>query len=128
MAGFDVDVTEVLALAADLRTAADEVAAQVRPAVAKAALEAKQTMQTDMRGSAHFAQGASSISYDLSGNAAFAEARVGPTKGGAGSLANIAYFGGANGGGGTVRDPLQAAEEGLGGFEAALTAIITDLL
>jgi hypothetical protein len=128
MPSFDVDVSELLAFADDMQAAARDVVGKVRPAVSKGAVNVKNTMRDDMAASGHFGQVAAAISYDLSGNADSSEAQIGPTKAGAGPLANIAYFGGAYGGGGTVRDPLEAAEEERPGLEQALTAIVTDLL
>ena len=125
---FVFDVSELRALADDIRTAADNVGAEIRPAVQETADKVKATMRADMGGSGHFGQAARSITYDTRDGAGFAEAQVGPTKAGAGPLANIAYFGGSHGGGGTVRDPLEAAEEHAADFEQALGDAIEKLL
>ena len=53
---------------------------------------------------------------------------VGPRKGKPGSIANIAYFGGANGGGGTVPDPRGALEAEAPRFEKALTDLVGEIL
>lgn len=128
MSSFDLDLSELTALGDDLRASAEQLMGKVRPVVAKGALNVKESMAADMGASAHFGQAAGSISYSLKGNPSYAEAEVGPAKGGAGSLANIAYFGGAHGGGGTVRDPQGNLDDEAPDFEQALTAVIGDLL
>lgn len=106
-----------------LDAAGRRISTEVRQVVSKAALNIKNTMRADAEASAYF-QFAPRISYDLKGNASFSEAEIGPEKGGAGSLANIAYFGGRRGGGGTVRDPQQALNEEAPRFESALQSMI----
>lgn len=100
-----VDASDALAVAADFQAAAAQVVAKATAGVQEAATAARDAMQADMGGSGSFGHAASSITFDMAGT----EAQIGPTKP-AGAIANIAYFGGAHGGGGTVRDPLDAAE------------------
>lgn len=128
MTRIDIDVSEILALAADVTAAADGLVGKVRPAIVDGASKIKATMRADMAVSAHFGQVATAITYDLSSGREFTAAEIGPVQGSPGSLANIAYFGGAHGGGGTVRDPAEAADEHIPGVERALTAIVGDLL
>lgn len=127
---FDVDASQVLALAADLKAAADDLVGAIKPAIAKGALNVKNAMRDDMAASAHFRQVARTITYDARAGQTWAEAEVGPVTAGqtVGDLAHIAYFGGARGGGGTVRDPQDAADDEAPRLEAAITAIIGDLL
>ena len=121
---FSVDASEALAVAADLEAAASQLVGKVRPAVQQVATEMRDAMRADMSGSSSFGHATNSITYDLLGSGSFSGADIGPTKP-AGAIANIAYFGGSNGGGGTVRDPLDAAESV--DYEGTLSAIITDL-
>ena len=97
-----MDFSELADFAADLRAAADGIDAAASPVVVKGATNIKNTLQADMSGSGSFGHAAASVSFDMVGPT---EAEIGPTKP-SGAIANIAYFGGANGGGGTVRDPL----------------------
>lgn len=100
---------------------------KLRGVVAKSALNTKKLMQADARKSQHFKQLARSISYDLNvhefGGDGVIEAEVGPTPGGGGSLAGIAYFGTSRPGGGTVRNPEDAMlEEAPNFYEYAFQA------
>lgn len=128
MVSIDVDASDALRLAGDFAKASTSLVAQTRAVVSKSANEIKTLMRADMGASSHFKEVARAISYDLSGNGSGSEAEIGPVKGSPGSLANIAYFGGANGGGGTVRDPMESANEALPAIEAALDALIEGLL
>jgi hypothetical protein len=67
------------------------------------------------------------IGYDLKehgfGGDAVIEAEIGPSPGGSGSLAGIAYFGTSRAGGGTVRNPEDAMlEEAPNFYEFAFKA------
>lgn len=112
-----VDDSELRAFAADLTRAPTRVALGARGAVSKGALNIKNQLVSEMRSSIHFKGVAPGISYDL--DAAGLTADIGPTKGGPGALANIAYFGSARGGG-TVPDPRGALEAEIPHFEKAL--------
>ena len=124
-----VDVSDLLAAADDLRAAAGRLVGEVKPVVAKAAVNVKATMRADLEGSRHFRQVARAVSYDTRAGATWAEAEVGPVTAGAtvGDLAHIAYFGGARGGGNTVRDPLEAAKLERPAFEANIAALVDRL-
>jgi len=127
--GFTIDTSELRALAAKLTDSTRGVERDVRQVVSKGALNIKRQLVAEMGASAHFKGVASSITYDLSGNAYFAEAQIGPKSGpgNAGALANIAIFGGSRGGG-TVPDPKGALEREIPGFEKALSDILGGLL
>lgn len=122
-----VDTSELDALARDLTKIPAAMVPKLRGVVAKSALNTKNIMRSDARASRHFGQLARAISYDLKVNA-FAgdgviDAEVGPTPGGAGSLAGIAYFGTSKPGGGTVRNPEDAMlEEAPNFYEFAFRA------
>ena len=53
---------------------------------------------------------------------------VGPEKRGAGNLGVIAYFGGVNGGGGTLADPIEALDAEGPRFIKALAELAGDVL
>jgi hypothetical protein len=110
-----VDTSELDALARDLTKIPAAMVPKIKGVVAKSALNTKNIMRKDLRGHKHFKQIAPTISYDLKVHS-FAgdgviEAEVGPTPGGGGSLAGIAYFGTSRPGGGTVRNPEDAMLE-----------------
>ena len=101
----------------------------IRPVVSKGALNVKTAMQKDLRESLYFKQVALAVNYETSDDKDGVEAEIGPGTekviGGGkhrtpGNLAHLAYFGGARGGGGTVRDPQLAAEDEADAFEKFL--------
>jgi hypothetical protein len=100
---------------------------KMRGVVARSALNTKNAMRKDAQSSRHFKQLAPTISYDLKvhafGGDGVIEAEIGPTPGGSGSLAGIAYYGTSRPGGGTVRNPEDAMlEEAPNFFEYAYRA------
>lgn len=104
----DIDVRELTLLAADLARVPDDVVSEVPAVVKKAAQNIKDEWAA--LNSRHFKVGAS-VSYDETvWFGQVAEAEIGPTPGGAGSLAGIFHFGGANGGGGSGGDPQRFAD------------------
>lgn len=123
------DTSELHAFVAELGEVTPKVAAKVPGVVKRGANNVKQTMQSDFSGSRHFGQIGRTVSYDITMDANGVEAEIGPNKRfRAARLANIAYFGGANGGGGTVRDPEHALEEESGRFMKALSDLLGDVL
>lgn len=122
----EFDMTEVRALSEDFRRVPDALARHAKPVVAKGAVNIKNQLRDEMRDSTWFGGAAADIDYDLLDGGFTAE--IGPTKGGAGSLANLAYFGGANGGGGTVPDPRGALEAEAPRFANALAELAAGLL
>ena len=109
------DASELDALARDLTKIPADMVPKLKGVVAKSALNTKNIMRKDARGSQHFKQLAPTIDYDLKVHS-FAgdgviEAEIGPSGHGAASLAGIAYFGTSKPGGGTVRNPEDAMLE-----------------
>lgn len=100
---------------------------KIKGVVAKSAVNTKKIMQSDARKSRHFKQLARTIDYDLkvhefAGDGVI-EAEIGPSGGGAASLAGIAYFGTSKAGGGTLRNPEDAMlEEAPNFYEFAFKA------
>jgi hypothetical protein len=104
-----VDASELRALIADLREAPQLVRREARAVISKGALNIKDQMRDEVAKSRHF-RFAHTVSYDLKVAGDTIEAEIGPETGGVGSLAGFAYFGGVNGGGGTVPDPQGALD------------------
>ena len=122
-----VDTSDFDRLASDLRKIPAAMVPKLRGVVAKSAVNTKKAMQKDARSSRHFKQMAPTIGYDLKvhefGGDGVIEAEVGPSGGGAASLAGIAYFGTSRPGGGTVRNPEDAMlEEAPNFYEFAFKA------
>jgi len=121
------DASELDGLAKAFRDIPALMVPKLRGVVAKSALNTKKLMQADARRSKHFKQLAPAISYDLKvhsfGGDGVIEAEIGPTPGGSGSLAGIAYYGTSKPGGGTVRNPEDAMlEEAPNFYEYAFKA------
>jgi len=121
------DASELDGLARAFREIPALMVPKLKGVVAKSALNTKKLMQADARRSQHFKQLAPTISYDLKvhsfGGDGVIEAEIGPTPGGSGSLAGIAYYGTSKPGGGTVRNPEDAMlEEAPNFYEYAFKA------
>lgn len=123
---FDIDAREVTALAADLGRVASGALPLVDAVVKKGAQNITEEMRADAAGSRHFGQIAPSLSYDSNYRVGQVGYEIGPdrSRSPGARLANIAYFGGSNGGGGTLdidapvrnEEPrmLKALDEALG--------------
>jgi len=121
------DASELDGLAKAFRAIPALMVPKMRGVVAKSALNTKNAMRKDAQSSRHFKQLAPTISYDLKvhafGGDGVIEAEIGPTAGGSGSLAGIAYYGTSRPGGGTVRSPEDAMlEEAPNFYEYAFKA------
>ena len=132
MSKIDIDMSEVRQLAVEFKQVPAAMRHRAQPVVAKGLVNIKEQLQREMRGrltpksTAVGNRIAAFISYDLDADGFGGE--VGPRKEGAGNLANIAYFGGAHGGGGTVPDPRGALEAEAPRFEKALADMAAELL
>lgn len=126
-----IDSSELRALAREIRTAPARKKRSIPPLVKRGAVNIKRQLRAEMGASRHFKQVVPLIDFDLKGVNLFGsdliEAEIGPRSEGAGSLANIAYFGGANGGGGRVPDPQGALDAEAPRFESALSDLLGDL-
>lgn len=122
-----VDVSELRKLASDLSSAPKLVRSEARGVIAKGALNIKDQMRDEVARSRHF-KFAHTVSYDLKVGGDTIEAEVGPETGGVGSLAGFAYFGGVNGGGGTVPDPQGALDAEAPNVEKYLDALVAKAL
>lgn len=121
----EFDFSEVDALVDDLQSAAQQSLRKVAPVVKRGALNIKNQLRDEAGRSRHFKM-ARHISYDIEDGGR--SAAIGPEKVGAGNLGNIAYFGGANGGGGTIPDPIGALEDETPRFEQALADALEEFL
>lgn len=103
-----IDAREMTAFAADLGRISARALPEVDAIMKHGAGNIKDEMVTDAEGSRHFRRIAPSISYDSDYRIGQVAYEIGPDRArggkasGAAHLANIAYFGGANGGGGTL--------------------------
>lgn len=123
------DASELHAFVAELGEVTPKVAAKVPGVVKRGANNIKQTMAADFSRSRSFGQIGPTVNYDVRMDSDGVEAEIGPDKRRrAARLANIAYFGGANGGGGTVRDPDHALEAESSRFMKALSDLLGDVL
>ena len=117
------DASELDGLARAFRAIPAAMVPKMRGVVAKSALNTKNAMRKDAKGSRHFKQLAPTINYDLEINGDVISAEIGPSGGGAASLAGIAYFGTSKPGGGTVRNPEDAMlDEAANFYEYAFKA------
>ena len=73
--------------------------ALISASVKKGAQNVKNSIRDDLKGSGNKAFRSIPITYTVSETPGRITAEIGPTKGGAGSLANIVFFGTARGGG-----------------------------
>ena len=121
------DSSELRAFAADLHAAGSGIAARVRPVVRRGAVKIKKQLRSEMGASRHFKGITPAIDYSNADTDGAIGAEIGPRTGSPGSLANIAYFGGARGGG-TVPDPKGALDAEVPHFEKALSDVLGDLL
>jgi hypothetical protein len=102
-----VDASELDRFVADLGRIPGRVVPAVDAIVKRGAGNVKDELVADAEGSQSFRRMAPSISYDSHYRVGQVAYEIGPDRargraGGAAHLANIAYFGGANGGGGTL--------------------------
>lgn len=111
MVGFSIDDSEFRELAADLGKVPSRLLPEVDAVLKRGANNLKGSMRAAFEASPHFRRVGGKVSYDSIPGVGTVGYEVGPTIGGAGSLAGIAVDGGANGGGGSVQiDDLLPAE------------------
>lgn len=93
----------------DLDNAGPRLSKDVEGVMKRAGVEMAKKMREDFSGSRHFGHIARSVSFDHEPR----RVEVGPdrAKSSSAPLAGIAYFGGANGGGGTVTEPDYILED-----------------
>lgn len=111
----DVDASQVRALVSDLGKVSGRVEPEVEAVVKRAALNVKNALRAGAKESKWFRRIEPAITFDrhLGLGLRTVAYEVGPRVGVAqGSLGGVAYFGGANGGGGTLDldGPLDAEE------------------
>lgn len=122
------DASELRSFAADLGKSGARVLKDAEKVVFKGAMNIKNGMMEEMRGSRHFKSLSRSIDFDIEARPNGVEAEIGPKSGSgeAGNLANIAYFGSSRGGG-TV-DFMKPFEDEVPRFEKAIGEVLKDVL
>lgn len=126
VAQFQLDMSEVRSLAADMTRVDSRLSRHLIPVVRKGGVNIKNAMQADLRKSKNrgFKKIAGTVSFDeLDGGYGV---EVGPELPG-GALENVAYFGTYKGGG-TVRDPWHALEDEYPSFVKHLEDIAEGLI
>ncbi|MCI7306155.1 MULTISPECIES: hypothetical protein [Trueperella] len=126
MANIHVDTSELRAFSVDLHEAPLNVVRKVPAVVRKGALNIKNDLVKDASDTKWFKRIKGTISFDKLDQGFGAE--IGPVKRGQGNLANIAYFGGVHGGGGTLPDPGGALDRELPRFEKAIQDLVEEVL
>lgn len=99
MSDITIDASELTAFGRRVAAAHAMASVKVAQAVKKGAQNVKNSIRDDLKGSGNKAFRSIPITYTVSETPGRITAEIGPTKGGAGSLANIAFFGTARGGG-----------------------------
>ena len=99
MSDITIDASELTAFGRRVAAAHAMASVKVAQAVKKGAQNVKNSIRDDLNGSGNKAFRSIPITYTVSETPGRITAEIGPTKGGAGSLANIAFFGTARGGG-----------------------------
>lgn len=128
MASVSIDTSEIRSLEADMRAVDSRLARWVRPVVSTGATKIKTAMRNDFRNSRYFHQVEPFVDFDwLDVSGAYA-AEIGPRAEGPARIENIAYFGSSRAGGGTVRDPQEAANEELPNFQRELEKLAEELV
>ena len=94
-----IDVGQVNELAERLATVAARKHVLVAAAVKHGAQNIKESVQSDLQSSDNRAIRHIGIAYEMKEKGTVIEADIGPRKGGASDLANIAFFGTSRGGG-----------------------------
>ena len=123
-----IEIQGARELMADLASLPTQVQREVPKVIERGALNIKNQMRSEILQSAVGQKRGveSSITYDLHDGGYLAE--IGPRKGGPGSIANIAYFGGAHGGGGSAPDPRGALEAEAPNVEREILDIVSRVL
>lgn len=125
----EIDATEFDRYAGDLVAAVREVSDGIPKVVGRGALNVKTQWNAAFSESEHFRLGGT-VTYDTRTLAGAVEAVIGPDKDRrpVAALANIAHFGGANGGGGTIADPQTFLDNEAPNFVEALGDLIEEAL
>lgn len=100
-------VTGAREFAATLQAAGDAALPAAQEVIKIGSQKLERQLQKEMRASPYFKGQAKGITHDVTVSGGTVTGEIGPEtgRGRPGALSGIAYFGGANGGGGTVRDP-----------------------
>lgn len=126
----DIDASGFDRFSGDLERAVRAVSDGIPGVVSRGALNVKGEWNAAFAASDSFAGVAGAVGYDVTGRAGSVEAEIGPNKSRrrAAALANIAHFGGVNGGGGTVADPQTFLDNEAPKFVSALERLVGEAL
>lgn len=136
----EIDCSDFDRYAGDLEAAARSVAEGIPAVVSKGGLNVKKAWNDAFFKSRHFRGVGGTVTYDTTIRAGSVEAEIGPDKdrypgtpgpgksARAAAAANLAHFGGANGGGGTVADPQTFLDAEEPNFTSALEQLIVKAL
>ena len=130
MSTINMDMSEVVSFAAELKGVPSELSRHAIPALKRFAQDVKTDVQADFRASSNsgFQKIANQVRYDdITPGAGGYETEVGVDKGGAGSLANLAVYGTPKGGGSHPR-PDQIAVWHQPAFEKSLQDMAAEIL
>lgn len=124
------DVSELRKLATDLDKAPAEVKRKAVPIMRKTGLQIRRGIQADLQESVYFKGTASKFSVDEKIDGSGMEIEIYPHhgKGIPSSQYNIAVFGGARGGGGTVDDPMVVLTDEAEKAEHFLAELLKDVI
>lgn len=123
MIRIEADTHELREYAADLTHATDQVVRAAPGIIKHGAMNIKKQLRKEAAQSRSFRSIAATITFDVEDRGF--QATVGPEKRGGGNLANIAYFGGVNGGGSTVPDPRGALMTEIPNVESEIGKLLT---
>ncbi|BAQ32088.1 hypothetical protein BBSC_2008 [Bifidobacterium scardovii JCM 12489 = DSM 13734] len=126
MTGIDIDVSQVKELAARLAAIPERKHARIAASVKKGAQNIKTAIQDDVAGSSNEAIARIPIAYEMKDTGLVVEADIAPRSGGAGSLANLAFFGTSKGGG--THRFYEHGEEELDATARYVKEVASDLL
>lgn len=114
----EIDASDFLKLADEIERNAAKLVAEITPSMERGAVKIKTAMRDELAGTKWFYGATPDVTYDRRKGVSSVEYEIGPRSEGQrpGDLAALAYFGGSNGGGGTLPDPrghLDAEEAAL---------------
>lgn len=128
MAGINIDASGLRALAVDLGKVPGRLVPKIDAVLKRGALSIKDDLNQQLADSPHFKAAAGSVTFESTTSVGRVSYEVGPDKERrAGALANIFFFGGARGGGGTgdLDGPVDAESERV---SEHLSKIVGDIL
>ena len=121
-----LDTSELDKLAGDWRSTVARLPAKFKPTFAKAGLNVKNAINDDLAASGNGGFRRIRVSYDPIPSSEGIGVEIGPRPGGANSLANLAFFGTARGGG--THRFYEHGEEELPNLQSQVQRIASELM